>query len=458
MFLRKHLIGARITSIRTFDLERVFEIDFETYDDFRERCIKKLIIQVMASKSNIILTNQNNVILDCLKHISNEDIELLPSRIYKLPHNSKHSFLNISSIEEYENIIKHAINEPIDEVLSNNFIGISRSFVQSLGVSKDEIYWRIKDITSHFENICLKRNNEDYTVSLSDEKKSLDVNFFLDDFYYNKETKTIFLQKKKFLLDKISTQLKKYTKRLENINAKLVDCQDMDKYRLYGELLTANLYKFDTRSNLETVTVENYYDNQKELAIPLDKKYSLNKNAERFFKKYNKLKNTLKIVSLQKKETEIELEYIQSILFSIEDATDIAQLNDIEDEINDSSLFEVKSRTSNKKESKDNHSNPLEFNVEGFTVLVGKSNKQNDFLTLKIATRDDLWFHVQKIQGSHVILKSGGKATPESVILECAKLAVKNSKAKNSKNVAVDYCPVKNVKKPSGSKPRNGDL
>ena len=145
---------------------------------------------------------------------------------------------------------------------------------------------------------------------------------------------------------------------------------------------------------------------------------------------------------------------MQSILFSIENSTDIAQLNDIEDEINESNLFENRKYVeSKKKNNKESLSQPLKFNIEGFTVLVGKNNKQNDLLTLKIANRSDLWFHVQNIQGSHVILKTENKSVPEQVILECARLATKNSKAKHSKNVTVDYCPVKNVKKPSGAKP-----
>lgn len=474
MLLRKHLIGSRILSINTFDLERIIELQFETYNELKDKVIKKLYIQVMASQSNIILTNENNVIIDSLRHVSNTSLEIMPARTYELPHNPKHSFLKLTDFSEFIELVSKNSDEPIDKVLSDSFIGISRSFVQNILQSfsisttpnKDKlqlIYNKIKNITQNISNISLKLNsdNKDYSVYLNEYKDNLDTNFFLDDFYSDRETKCIFIQKRNQLLSQISNQLKKYNKRLENINIKLQECQDMDKYKVYGELLTSNLYRYTSQTNLEEVKLENYYDNQKELTIPLDKKYSVSKNAERFFKKYNKLKNTLNIVSLQKKETEIELEYIQSILFSIESSTTIEELNDIESEINESDIFALVKNIKKKKVEKseeDNYSRPIKYNIDGFDVLVGKNNKQNDLLTLRIASRQDLWFHVQNIQGSHVILKTENRSIPDSVILKCAKLAAQNSKAKNSTNVAVDYCPVKNIKKPSGARPRNGNL
>ena len=453
MLLRKHLIGARLSSIVTYDLERVMEFQFETYDELADRVIKKLIVQVMASGSNIILTKQNNTIIDSIKRVDTSEVQLLPSLVYHLPDNQKQSFLHIDSYREFQNIIGNT-DEPIDKLISDNFIGLSRALIQSLNQSSIELYNKLKEITNNLSNISLIPYNNDYTISICNSKEPMQVNFYLDDYYYIKETNHLFKQKRSTLLAQISSQLKKYSKRLENINSKLDECKNMDTYRIYGELITSNLYKFNSKGNMDSIVVENYYDNQNELTIPLDKKYSLSKNAERYFKKYNKLKNTLKIVGLQKKETEIELEYIQSVLFSIESATDIAELTDIETELNESNIFGSKlNKHINKKKTSDTQSKPLEFNIDGFTILVGKNNKQNDMLTLRIASRNDLWFHTQNIQGCHVILKIENKSIPDNIILECAKLAKQYSKAKDSKNVAVDYCLVKNIKKPSGSKP-----
>lgn len=454
MLLRKHLIGSKLISINTFDLERIVELVFETYNELQDKVIKKLIVEVMASHSNIILVNENNVIIDALRHVSSKNIEIMPARIYEFPNNSKYSFIKLSDFSSFKDLICNNSNEPIDKILSDTFVGISRSFVQNLGVNEvDDIYNSIKNVISHIPELSIKTssNKKDYSVYISSQKEPLEVNFLLDDFYFEKENENAFLQKKSQLLSLLSTQLKKYSKRLENINNKLQECQNMEQYRIYGELITANLYRFNSSINLDTITVENYYDNQNKITIPLDKRFSLNKNAEKYFKKYNKLKNTLRIVSIQKKETNVELEYLQSLLFSIENSTCLQELEDIFLEMEESNLFSFKKQLNIKKS--ENKSTPLEFSIDGFTVLAGKNNKQNDFLTLKIAKKEDIWFHVQNIQGSHVILKTEGKEIPNSVILKCAKIAIENSKAKNSTHVSVDYCPVKNVKKPSGSRP-----
>ena len=162
-------------------------------------------------------------------------------------------------------------------------------------------------------------------------------------------------------------------------------------------------------------------------------------------------------MSVQKKETEVELEYMQSLLFSIENSTTIQELEDISNEMEETELFGLNKKFTPKNKS-ENKSKPLEFNIDGFTVFAGKNNKQNDLLTLKIANKQDIWFHVQNIQGSHVILRADGKPVTDEVIFKCATIAVENSKAKNSAHVPVDYCPVKNVKKPSGARPRYGGL
>lgn len=468
MLLRKHLMGARLVSIRTFDLERVMEFVFETYNELKDKVVKRLIVEVMASHSNIILTNASYTIIDSLRHVASGNLEIMPARTYELPKNEKNSFFKLRNFSEFLSCLPEPMEEPIDKILSDTFIGISRSFVQNLlnslalptSLSKielEKLYDTIQNILNHIPEIALEEtsNKKDYKICFPVSKTALEVNFFLDDYYAQKEEKNTFLQKRNQLLSVLSMQLKKYTKRLENINNKLAECDNMEQYRIYGELITSNLYRFITHSSLESITVENYYDGQKEITIPLDKRFSISKNAEKYFKKYNKLKNTLKIVSIQKKETLLELDYIQSILFSIENSNTIQELEDIASEMEETELFgNMKSKPQSMKKAKlESQSKPLEFQIDGYIVLAGRNNKQNDLLTLKIAGKQDLWFHTQNIQGSHVILKTDGKSVPDNVILKCATIAVQNSKAKNSIHVAVDYCPVKNVKKPSGSKP-----
>ena len=165
MLLRKHLIGARVSSIITYDLERVLELNFETYDELAERVIKKLIVQVTASTSNIILTKQNNTIIDSIKRVDTPAVQILPSKIYKLPETTKLSFLETESFKEYENILNHKPVEPIDKSISDNFIGISRSLVQSINLSGIELYTKLKEITNNTNKVILIPYENDYTIS-----------------------------------------------------------------------------------------------------------------------------------------------------------------------------------------------------------------------------------------------------------------------------------------------------
>ena len=242
---------------------------------------------------------------------------------------------------------------------------------------------------------------------------------------------------------------------MKSINNKLKECANKDLYKLYGELITANLYKFSKNYNSDKVELENYYDNNSPITIPLDSTISIANNAKKYFKKYNKLKNALEIVTLQKKETEEELQYIESIIYELEYAKDIQEVNDIYNEISENPIFkdyiQSNNKTNTKKEA--NISTPREYHIDGYTVLVGKNNKQNDYLTTKLASKNDIWFHTKDIHGSHVILKDPSPNVSNDALIKCAKLAAYYSKARLSTNVPVDYCYVKYVKKPNGSKP-----
>ena len=251
--------------------------------------------------------------------------------------------------------------------------------------------------------------------------------------------------------------LKKYKKRLQNINEKLEECKNMNTYRLYGELITANLYKIKN-VNISQIKLENYYDNNNLIKIPLDKKYSPNINAKHYFKKYNKLKNALQIVSVQKAETENELNYIDSIIFEIELASSTKEIQEILDEISENliknKVSQKKKNTKNsKKKKQEKQYSPLHFNIDNFDVYVGKNNKENDWLTFTFANKNDIWLHTKDIQGSHVIIKTLGLNISDDTLVKCAKLAVEHSKAKLSSNVPVDYCKVQYVKKPNSAKP-----
>ncbi len=498
MLLRKYLIGLKIKNIYTIDLERIVFIDLENNENPNKPICRKLIIELMGKHSNIILTDSNNIIIDSMRHTStleNSNRDIYPTARYIFPESTKYSFLELNTFDDFYNAIEPKLieyisenslnienlnvsNFMIDKMISNTFNGISLSFVQNIlnklnikEISKNNfelIYNKINEIlSSSFLDIFLAENRKDYYLYTSniENESQFNLNYKIDDFYFEKETSELFKNYRNSILHLILATLKKYEKRLENIDNKLSECNNMDKFRLYGELITSNLYRIPNR-NVNSIEVENYYDNNSPITIPLDQKYLPSYNAKRYFKKYNKLKNALAIVNVQKDETIRDIDYIESVIYELDNAKSIDDLEAIYDEISENGLFsdklKVKSsskKASNKKakpmtKNKLTSFNPLKYVIDGYTVLVGRNNKENDYLTCKFANKNDIWFHTKDIHGSHVILKTNpNEIVPDDVLFEVAKLAAKHSKAKNSSHIPVDFCKVSFVKKPSGSKP-----
>lgn len=460
MLLRKHLIGGKISGISMQGLERIVNIEIETINEFNEIENKTLILELMGKHSNIILKNQNDIIIDAMRHIASNNSyrEILPSRIYTLPQSNKYEFTKLSGPEEFgEKLEIDSTENDYAKKLSNTFTGISLSFAKSAVEQRElpEIYNYINEIINS-EKLKFELEGSDYVLKLSDQEKEMfELNFFIDDFYFERETTEAFTNARNTMLRMILEVLKKYENRLASIDAKLQECDGMDKYRLYGELITANLYQL-TNTHSDSIELYNYYDNSN-IKIPLDVKYSPSMNAKRYFKKYSKLKNAYKIVSEQKVETEKELNYIESIVYELEDSTCLEDVQDIFEEISENVVFKEKlkrkeKKNKNQKKKKQQKFSPIEYEVNGYKIYVGRNNKENDWLTLSVASKTDYWFHTKDVQGSHVILKAD-KEVNDDILVKVAEIAAKHSKAKMSSNVPVDYCLVQFVKKPNGSKP-----
>lgn len=485
MLLRKHLIGLKLKNIITFGLERLVILDIEGFDEFEDVVSKKLIIELMGKHSNIILVNESNIIIDSMRHIKSDDEvnrSILPHIKYQFPTTSKIDFLSLNNFTDFKNNLQEYNISNLSSLICDTYNGISKSFIDNLIISIadeskdiDEVLEKIYNYISkalettentHFDVVekeINKKIKKDYFLQLgSNSSTPFSLNFFIDDFYYSKETNDSFKAYRDTTLKLILGILKKYNTRLINIDSKLKECENMDIYKLYGELITANLYKIENK-NLEYVELENYYDNNKLIKIPLDKKYLPSINAKRFYKKYNKLKNTLEIVGIQKQETIKELDYLESIVYELESATTIDEVAQIFDEISENVMIKdtisknqkkIKVKKSNLTKNKEVAFNPIKYTFEGYTIFVGRNNKENDYLTLKYANKMDYWFHTKDIHGSHVILKCTENNMPtDDILYKCAEFAAKHSKAKNSSNVPVDYCLVKYVKKPNGAKP-----
>lgn len=480
MLLRKHLLGGRISDISMSGLERLVKIEIETINEFNEIEVKTLIVELMGKHSNIILINQTGKIIDAMRRIDSKNSyrEILPSRIYILPKSEKADLLKIKDFNEFEEKIQSIIvdnsseeicTEDVSKAIANTFTGISYTFAKSAiqGRNLQEAYQYICKVIEAKENLEFKliykgEKASDYVLKLADfgtkdESMQFCLNCFIDDFYYERETSESFKNYRNTILRLIFETLKKYNKRLENINTKLKECDDMDKYRLYGELITANLYRLPNNHS-ESIEVENYYENNKKIIIPMDIRYTPNINAKRYFKKYTKLKNAFEIVTKQKVETEKELNYIESIVYELENSSCIEDVQDIFEEISENVVFkerikkkENKKKKVSKKKKQQNFA-PIEYEVDGYKVYVGRNNKENDWLTLSFANKTDIWFHTKDIHGSHVILKADDNVS-DDILVKCAEIAAKHSKAKDSSNVPVDYCKVQYVKKTNGAKP-----
>ena len=498
MLLRKNLIGLKLQNIITFDLERLIILEFEGFDELDDIISKKLVIELMGKHSNIILLDDSNIIIDSLRHIKEIDEnfrDILPHTKYTFPTSNKISFLELKDFEDFKEHLNlsspnSASNNNNDinnlpTIISNIFNGISKNFINAIikkleisdtsDTSLEKIFNYTNEIitnigTSNISFESIKSNDgtiKDYFLipEKSSSLQPFDLNFFIDDFYFNKESNEQFKNYRNTLLKLILDTLKKYKKRLYNIDEKLKECDDMDKYRLYGELITSNLYRIPNR-NVDEIELENYYENNNKIKIKLDKRFSPSINAKRFFKKYSKLKNALIIVSEQKADTLKELDYIESVIYELENCSTIEEIAFIYEEISENDIFKEKaSLKANTKKNKVKKSkltknktvsfNPIKYTVDGYTVFVGRNNKENDYLTLKFASKTDLWFHTKDFHGSHTILKLDNNLPypNNDILVKVAELAAKHSKARNSSNVPVDYCEVKFVKKPSGSKP-----
>ncbi len=399
MLLRKHLIGMKITSIKNENLERIAIIELEGFNELNDISHKKLIIELMGKHSNIILLNENDVIIDSLRHVdklSGSTRDILPAHKYISPQSDKISILNISSFEKfYETINSKLSDMPIDTLLADTFTGISKSYINFLlenlnlksNITEKEdlkkLYETLSNILHNISLTCKEwkyLNKDDYALVINNNVSPLTVNFFLDDFYLKKESKENFITYRNSVLKLILNELQKYTKRLSNMDKKLEECNKKDSYRIFGELITANLYNIDNSTNIDHIELSNYYNNNEIISIPLDKKLSPSENAKKYFKLYHKLKNACEIVSKQKIETKTEIQYIESIVYELENAESITDIDLIYNEVSENFLKNTLKLTTNNKKAKNTKtnsnkldiSNVLQYDIDGYKVFIRK--------------------------------------------------------------------------------------
>lgn len=475
MLLRKHIIGFKVKTISMPGLERIAIIELEGYNELNDLVTYKLIVELMGKHSNIILINQESNIIDSLKHFttfSGSLRNILPNMPYEFPELNK---LDVSA----PNIgLEQVHSSSLLECFSNYFSGTSKTLlnysISQLELNNEFNFENFKYLLSYLQDLLVKIQTQqvnciyfekDYVlIPTSEISNDLKINFFLDDYYSQKEQEEEFTQYRNSLLTFIAKKLKKIAKKSDEVNQKIQECSKMDEYQLYGELLTNNLYRLND-NHASSIILENYYQQNAPIEIPLDVTLSPSDNAKKYFKKYHKLKNTISIVTVQKEELEKEIDYLESIVYELQLAKNVTELDRIYQEMEDNNLFsrrtpvkqgpkafQVKNKQ-NKKLVDKKQSDFLSYQIDGFTVLVGKNNQENDYLTLKVARENDIWFHVKDIQGSHVILVVNQREPSQETINKVAAITAHYSKAKQSSNVPVDYTLAKYVKKPSKAKP-----
>ena len=495
MVLRKHLTGGTIKRIYSNGLERIVFIDIDVYNELNDLITKTLVVELMGKHSNIILLNSEHTVIDSLRHLNkfdNSNRDIFPGSKYLNIESAKKDFLAVKTFDEFYRDVS-IDSENLPSTLSKVYNGFGKKNVSYLletlniptAVSTNnlkEVYLYLKDLFANMpDNVVLKEYSsvkKDYFAYKST-NDGLAVNFYLDDFYTSKEQSEQFKQYRDTVLKLVLNHVGKIKERISTIDLKIADCTNAEKYRLYGELITSNLYRIPDYPQSE-VTLENYYDNNNLITIPLDEKFSPSKNAKNFFKKYRKLQNTIAIVEKQKELSEAELSYLESIVYELEEVSTIEDIDNIYSEICDNLIFgknantvnnhvyNKQSKITNSKSSKQSNASnmPEKRDIDGYTVYIGKNNKQNDYLTCRLAQNSDIWFHTKDIHGSHVVLKtdslhsssenSSASCTfniPDSVLYKCASIAAYYSKARMSQNVPVDYTLIKYVKKPNGAKP-----
>ena len=458
MMLRKYLEGAKLLEIKQLDNDRVVYFEFLTRNELGDKLPLLLSAEIMGRYSNVILINQStNKIIDTIKHVGmdqNRYRTLLPGATYRQPptQNKENPFEQESNT--FEKLIqKYPNREVLADSLLKQYQGISRDNALALADklhSSNNSVQAFNDFLAMTEDPIPTMNGNNFSIFTDNpnDKKFTTLSEMLDVFYHTKANRDRVQQQGGQLLHVIRKNLQRNKKKLKKLSNELKATENADEYRIKGEVLTTYLYQI--KRGMTKITLPNFYDNNKEITISLSNQLSPSQNAQKYFKKYQKLKNAVTFVNEQIELTKKEVAYLEEIQTQIELATP-ADLDDIKTELQQEGYIKKKQQKS-KRSSRVKINKPESFIAsDGTEILVGKNNLQNEKLTLHTAKKTDIWLHAKNIPGSHIIIKSNNPS--DETLFEAAMLAAYFSKFRSSANVPIDYVQVKNIRKPNGSKP-----
>lgn len=485
MILRKHLQGSRIISIDQFLMDRIIFIDIESRDELGFENEKRIVVEIMGRHSNIILIDKGtNKIIDSITRVS-EDMssvrQIFPGIDYNLPPlQDKLNPLDISKVDFHAMFKSSDKSIKVFKWIYTNFLGLSPLIAREIcfksninnnkelgDLSSDELevlYKRFEELIGKIKakkytpNLIYDELNEKikafHSMDISQytgcqKEKYNSISNLLDTYYYKKDLHDRIGQRAQSLKKIVNNNLQRAKNKLKKQKIEFEDAKNRDIYKIYADLISANIYRIEKGS--KCVKLENFYDeNLEEISIPLDNKKSAAANAQSYYKKYSRLKNAYNLLKRGIPLTKEEILYLENILVSINNSNNPLDIEEIKDElIKENYLKKPKKKTKVNEQSQPHHYK----SSTGFDIFVGKNNRQNDLLTFKQSSREDIWLHIQKMPGSHVIIKSGGQEVDNKTLEEAASLAGYYSSARNSNNVAIDYTERKNVKKIKGAKP-----
>ena len=484
MLLRKHLTGGRLVSISQPPLERLVELTFDCIDEMGTPCQKKLILEIMGRNSNLILTGADGRILDCLRRVDfemSEQRQVLPGLYYHLPPTQgKRSPWDASEEELRALLCAQKTQKMADSFLLETFGGLSPLLCRELAYAVfgqvDLDLSQLTDVqredaagklfaaldrlhTGKRTPVILVRDERpwDFTCipirqyeDLITQEPQPSFSALLDTFYAKRDSLERMRQKTQALRKTLTNLHNRTARKLANQQKELEATFDREHLRRLGDIVTANLHVI-SRGQARLTAVDFYDPEMKEIDIPLNPAISPQQNAAKFYKDYQKAKTAEKVLTEQIAKGEAELSYLASVLDELSRVESERDMQDIRQELTEGGYLR---ETGQKKKMKLPASKPMVFrSSDGFEILVGRNNRQNDLLTCKLAQKQDIWLHTQKIHGSHVIIACAPETPPDRTVTEAMQLAAYFSQAREGQNVPVDYTRVKNVKKPAGAKP-----
>ncbi len=487
MLLRKHIQGGRIVSVSQPGLERNLFIEVEHLDEMGDICRKKLIFELMGKHSNIIFTDSDNRIIDSIKRVSfavSSLREVLPGKEYVFPQTQDKAELLEESKEAADDPKKilepMSKTDPAYKAVYGGFKGVSPVMANEIcyeaGIDADRPLNDLEDADKEKMAARLMKLADDiaggrfkpciaykggkplefaameltmYNTADTRLDHMDSVSALLEKFYREKNITVRIRQRSADLRHLVQVALERNSKKYDLQIKQLKDTEGRDKYRIYGELLTAYAYQIAPGSR--SAQVDNYYSGEK-LTIPLDEQLTATENAQRYFDKYGKQKRTYEALSSLIKDVEADIEHLRSIQTSLDIALGEEDLIQIRQELAESGYIR---KTGGKGKKEKVTSKPFHYiSSDGYDIYVGKNNFQNDELTFKFANGGDWWFHAKKIPGSHVVLRvKQGEEVPDRAFEEAAKLAAYYSQGRDQEKIEVDYVKRKEVKKPGGAKP-----